>query len=211
MSAAAPTLHRELHKTFVHNLDRAKDSYEFAVTDQLRMSGALPSPDSRITMPSLLILIAFSSGGYWGLSAMEVMGCTKDMNRDEMIQFVLDCRHPSGGFSGNVSHDPHLLYTLSAVQVPLSPPLVAHAAKPAPHAPYPCQILVILDALDVIDKEATVNFVASLQQPDGSVAGDEWGEIDTRFTYCALNCLALLGRSAPHQRDQTCASHALQS
>jgi hypothetical protein len=57
------------------------------------------------------------------------------------------------------------------------------------------QILVILDALDAIDKEATVNFVVSLQKPDGSVAGDEWGEIDTRFTYCALNCLALLDRS----------------
>jgi hypothetical protein len=49
--------------------------------------------------------------------------------------------------------------------------------------------------LDLIDKEATVKFVVSLQQPDGSVAGDEWGEIDTRFTYCALNCLALLDRS----------------
>jgi hypothetical protein len=48
---------------------------------------------------------------------MEVMGSTKEMNRDEMIQFVLGCRHPSGGFGGNVSHDPHLLYTLSAIQV----------------------------------------------------------------------------------------------
>ena len=48
---------------------------------------------------------------------MEVMGSTKEMNRDEMIQFVLGCRHPSGGFGGNVSHGPHLLYTLSAIQV----------------------------------------------------------------------------------------------
>jgi hypothetical protein len=44
MSAAAPALHSELHKKFVHNLDRAKDSYEFAVTDQLRMSGKLLNP-----------------------------------------------------------------------------------------------------------------------------------------------------------------------
>jgi geranylgeranyl transferase type-2 subunit beta len=35
--------------------------------------------------------------------------------------------------------------------------------------------------------------VASLQQPDGSFAGDRWGEIDTRFSYCALSCLSLLG------------------
>ena len=66
-----------------------------------------------------------------------------------------------------------------------------------PLTPRLLQILVILDALDAIDKEATVSFVASLQQPDGSVAGDEWGEIDTRFTYCALNCLALLDRCVP--------------
>ena len=42
MSSVAPSLHLELHKKFIHNLDRAKDSYEFAVTDQLRMSGARP-------------------------------------------------------------------------------------------------------------------------------------------------------------------------
>ena len=41
MSSAAPALHLELHKQFIHHLDRAKDSYEFAVTDQLRMSGAI--------------------------------------------------------------------------------------------------------------------------------------------------------------------------
>ena len=35
---------------------------------------------------------------------------------------------------------------------------------------------------------------ASLQQPDGSFAGDEWGEIDTRFLYSALHAAALLRR-----------------
>jgi prenyltransferase beta subunit len=35
--------------------------------------------------------------------------------------------------------------------------------------------------------------VKSLQQRDGSFVGDDWGEIDTRFSYCALNCCALLG------------------
>lgn len=31
-------------------------------------------------------------------------------------------------------------------------------------------------------------------QEDGSFWGDEWGEVDTRFSYCAYNCLTLLGR-----------------
>ena len=38
--------------------------------------------------------------------------------------------------------------------------------------------------------------VASLQLPDGSFAGDRWGEIDTRFSFCALATAALLGRLA---------------
>jgi geranylgeranyl transferase type-2 subunit beta len=36
--------------------------------------------------------------------------------------------------------------------------------------------------------------IAGLQQPDGSFSGDVWGEIDTRFTYCALNALWLLDK-----------------
>lgn len=31
-----------------------------------------------------------------------------------------------------------------------------------------------------------------MQRADGSFQGDEWGEIDTRFSYCAVSCLALL-------------------
>lgn len=45
-----------------------------------------------------------------------------------------------------------------------------------------------------IDGEGVVSFVKSLQSPDGSFSGDSWGETDTRFTYCAINCLRLLNR-----------------
>ncbi len=81
--------------------------------------------------------------------------------------------HTQGGFGGNIDHDAHLLYTLSAVQ-----------------------ILALLDRMDLLDRDAVAGYVAGLQQPDGSFWGDEWGEVDTRFSYCALNCLALLGRLA---------------
>lgn len=36
--------------------------------------------------------------------------------------------------------------------------------------------------------------MSSLQQPDGSFFGDEWGEVDTRFSYCALSSMAILGQ-----------------
>ena len=79
-------------------------------------------------------------------------------------------RH-SGGFGGNKNHDPHLLYTLSAVQV-----------------------LVQLNALDRIDIGRVASYVASMQNSDGSFRGDQWGEVDTRFSYIAVSCLSLLHR-----------------
>jgi len=36
--------------------------------------------------------------------------------------------------------------------------------------------------------------VAKLQKEDGSFTGDTWGEVDTRFSYCAVSALSLLGR-----------------
>ena len=66
------------------------------------------------------------------------------------------------------------------------------------------------DALDVLDVDRTVGCksashptylkltsspdIAFLQQPSGVFAGDSFGEIDTRFSYIALNALSLLGR-----------------
>jgi geranylgeranyl transferase type-2 subunit beta len=79
--------------------------------------------------------------------------------------------HHPRSFGGNLGHDAHMLYTLSAVQ-----------------------ILAIAGQLDRLDRDRTAAYVAGLQQPDGSFAGDEWGEIDTRFSYCALSALAILGR-----------------
>lgn len=48
--------------------------------------------------------------------------------------------------------------------------------------------------------------VLALQDPEtGSFCGDEWGEIDTRFTYCAVACLSLLGRLDALDHDKTVA------
>jgi hypothetical protein len=60
------------------------------------------------------------SGVYWGLTAMALLDRLDDMDAPRIESFVLACQHPSGGFGGNVGHDPHLLYTLSAVRSPLA-------------------------------------------------------------------------------------------
>ena len=43
-----------------------------------------------------------------------------------------------------------------------------------------------------LDSSKISSFVTSLQNPDGSFSGDKWGEVDTRFSYCALSSLSLL-------------------
>jgi geranylgeranyl transferase type-2 subunit beta len=70
-----------------------------------------------------------------------------------------------------VDHDPHILYTLSALQ-----------------------ILALADQLHRVDKGLVATYIAGLQQPDGSFFGDQWGEVDTRFSYCALSAMSIMGR-----------------
>ncbi|KAL1760635.1 terpenoid cyclases/protein prenyltransferase alpha-alpha toroid [Schizophyllum commune] len=109
---------------------------------------------------------------YWGLTALFVMGRPDALDRDELIEFVLSCwDEEAGALGAHPDHDAHMLSTLSGIQ-----------------------ILLELDAIDKLDVDRVVKFILSLQQPSGVFAGDRFGEIDTRFTYCAINALSLLGR-----------------
>ena len=122
------------------------------------------------------------SGVYWSLTALsmlrredqveELMGIVGSRDGPSIMDWLFECYDSkSGGFGGNRNHDGHLLYTLSALQ-----------------------ILALADRLDDnrLQRDSVIQFVSKLQQADGSFAGDVWGEVDTRFTYCALSCLALL-------------------
>ncbi|CAI8048861.1 Geranylgeranyl transferase type-2 subunit beta [Geodia barretti] len=155
---ATKTLLLEKHADYIVAFEKDKDDLEYCITEFLRVSGV-----------------------YWGLTAMDLMGQLHRMNKAEVVEFVKSCQDPSGGFAPTEHHDPHLLYTLSAVQV-----------------------LVLYDCVEVVDVEAVVTFVKGLQQPDGSFIGDKWGEVDTRFSFCSLACLALLvrRRSEENQLNQ---------
>ncbi|CAE7763952.1 RABGGTB, partial [Symbiodinium microadriaticum] len=115
------------------------------------------------------------SGVYWGLTAMSLLGkdLRETMDIDQIVNWVMECKHESGGFSASVGHDPHILYTLSALQ-----------------------ILALCERMELIEdsKDSVARYVASMQQTDGSFIGDKWGEVDTRFSYCALSSLAILGK-----------------
>jgi geranylgeranyl transferase type-2 subunit beta len=143
----------EQHLKYLGGLEALQNTVEFVASEHLRMSGL-----------------------YWRTMALHMLGGDAALapSKEGILSFIASCRHPDGGYSGNVGHDPHLLYTLSALQL--------------------LTIYGSLDELSAEEKEKTARWVASLQQEDGSITGDKWGEVDTRFSYCALQSLALLKR-----------------
>ncbi|KAK1325702.1 hypothetical protein QJS10_CPA01g02759 [Acorus calamus] len=79
------------------------------------------------------------NGAYWGLTTLYLLGRLDSIDQDATIDWVLQCQHESGGFAGNVEHDPHILYTLSAMQ-----------------------ILALFDRMDVLDVDKLCNCIPLL-------------------------------------------------
>ena len=137
----------EKHCAFLIGYGRSHNTYEYGTTDYLRMSGI-----------------------YWLCTCVDLLHALHLIDRDYILDYIQKCHNKaSGGYSPSPNHDPHLLYTLSAVQ-----------------------LLVQLDRVDLIDKPSLCSFIKSLQQEDGSFMGDQWGEVDTRFSFCAIACLTLI-------------------
>ncbi|KAK2152379.1 hypothetical protein LSH36_330g05008 [Paralvinella palmiformis] len=170
---APNTLLMDKHISYIAAYGDKKDDYEYCLTEYLRMSGI-----------------------YWGLTAMDLMHALDKMQRDEVLDFVKKCQHECGGISASIGHDPHLLYTLSAIQAFLT----LHTVPPwsssivLDHRSDHYHVLCLYDAMDTIDVDRVVKYTAGLQQDDGSFFGDKWGEVDTRFSFCAVACLSLLNR-----------------
>lgn len=58
------------------------------------------------------------SGIYWGVTALDLMDDVSKLDKASIVEFIKKCQCPiSGGISPCENHDPHILYTLSAVQV----------------------------------------------------------------------------------------------
>ena len=64
---------------------------------------------------------------------------------------LVECQHSNGGFGASQGHDPHLLYTLSAVQ-----------------------ILTLYDCLGEVDTESLVSFITGLQVSNEGVTSPGW-------------------------------------
>lgn len=58
------------------------------------------------------------SGIYWGVTGLDLMDKLGRLEKQSIIEFIQKCQCPqTGGISACEGHDPHILYTLSAVQV----------------------------------------------------------------------------------------------
>ncbi|TIA92379.1 hypothetical protein E3P99_00683 [Wallemia hederae] len=114
------------------------------------------------------------NGIYWAITSLALLGRLDALDRRATVEYVTSCwDEQSGGFGSHPNHDAHMLSTLSAIQI-----LVTH------------------DALEEsgVDIGRIVHYILSLRPSrHGFFTGDSWGESDTRFTYCAINALSLLG------------------
>jgi geranylgeranyl transferase type-2 subunit beta len=112
-------------------------------------------------------------GVYWGVSAMALLRRHEDdtQRRDEVIDWILKCADAAcpGGFGPNIGHDADITATHYALLV-----------------------LSIYGAVDRLDRDSLVKYIAGLQRDDGAFMGDRWGEVDVRFAYCALSALTIL-------------------
>jgi geranylgeranyl transferase type-2 subunit beta len=139
-------LNKELHVKFIQNLIKTTTGLEYKLSEHLRLSAL-----------------------YWALTSLDILSQLHVIDREEVISYVKSCKFPNGGYGAHINHDPHLLYTLSAIQI----------------------FVLLNEPLD--ETMDTVNYVVSLQLADGSFSGDEsMTEIDSRFSYCAISCLSLL-------------------
>ena len=114
------------------------------------------------------------NGIYWAITSLALLGKLDALDRRATVEYVSSCwDERSGGFGSHPNHDAHMLSTLSAVQI-----LVTHDALHESGA----------------DIDRVVHYILSLRPSrHGFFTGDSWGESDTRFTYCAINALSLLG------------------
>ncbi|KAK3420568.1 hypothetical protein EUGRSUZ_G01411 [Eucalyptus grandis] len=104
---------------------------------------------------------------------------------------------------GELAGDKHVKYILSVEKKKDSFESVVMEHLRLNGAYWGLTTLDLLGKLDTVDSNEVVSWILqcqhesdirALQNEDGSFSGDIWGEVDTRFSYCAICCLAILKR-----------------
>ncbi|KAI3928491.1 hypothetical protein MKW98_024092 [Papaver atlanticum] len=171
----------EKHVQYIISIEKKKDTYEAVLMEHLRMSGA-----------------------YWGLTTLDLLGKLGAVDQDEIVSWVMQCQHESGGFAGNIGHDPHMLYTLSAVQVlslldkldvldidKLSNCILLLGHLRFSYIAISC--LSLLHRLVKINVEKAVEYIVSCKNLDGGFGCTPGGESHAGQIFCCVGALAIAG------------------
>ncbi|KAM7273287.1 hypothetical protein ACFE04_027951 [Oxalis oulophora] len=175
------------HVNFILSLQKKNDSFEAIVMEHLRMNGA-----------------------YWGLTTLDLLQKLDTVDQDEVISWIMQCQHHSGGFAGNIGHDPHILYTLSAVQVlALFDNLdVLDIDRVSNYGSFSGDIwgeidsrfsyiaiccVSLLNRLHEINVEKAVNYIVSCKNMDGGFGCTPGAESHAGQIFCCVGALAITG------------------
>lgn len=115
------------------------------------------------------------NGLYWGVVALVTLDALEEtLAKADVLAYIETCWDlKQGGFGSFPGHDAHILSTLSAIQI---------------------QAIYHQDGEEeYLHSKEVVLYIKGLQLENGSFQGDTFGEVDTRFTYTAINALSILG------------------
>jgi len=149
----------EKHVQFINTYSE-KFKFEYEMVEYLRMSAL-----------------------YWASTALDIAGRIDLLDKEGILDFCIKSWHDTlGGFSAAPGHDPHLLYTLSAIQLAINLDLINYEKQ-------------ILFENENITFEKIISFISKCQNLEtGSFSGcPTWStDIDTRFSFCAIASAFLL-------------------
>ncbi|XP_030572102.1 protein farnesyltransferase subunit beta [Drosophila novamexicana] len=115
---------------------------------------------------------------YWILQSAQLLSFTFDeQTLDSVVQFLIKCRAPTGGFGGGPGQYAHLAPTYAAVNS--------------------LCIIGTQSAYRAIDRDSLIQFLFSVRDADGSYRLHVDGETDVRGAYCAISCAKLTNVPEP--------------
>ncbi|XP_042496042.1 geranylgeranyl transferase type-2 subunit beta 1-like isoform X2 [Macadamia integrifolia] len=174
----------EKHVRNILSVEKKKDGFESLVIEHPRMNGA-----------------------YWGLTTLDLLGKIETIDKDEVVSWVMKCQDESGGFSGNIGHDPHLLYTLSTVQILTLLDKIdvldidKNSISICRFSYIAICCLSILRHLEKINVEKAVDYVVRCKNLDGGFGSTPGGESHAGQIFCCVGALAITGSLHHIDRD----------
>ena len=181
------TLRIKEHVNFLKDLIKRQDSFEFIQMSHLKTSAI-----------------------YWSLTASILLDSLDEIyppaQQAQVLEYLEGTYKGDGGFGGNDgAHDSHLLFTLSAVQIMVI--LLGRGEFPSwfnVDLTVKCMYFYIVSSsflscftvifIKIAPSLFTLDVLGLQNLQSGAFSGDPFGEIDSRFSYCAIATLSLLNQ-----------------